>query len=81
MAPGEMRSRANAIIGKIIGPLGLAVIAGSGDYLRPDVPLPEIPLAFLYLGCWFLMAMTVYYFFGIETRGKSIEEIDRELTA
>jgi hypothetical protein len=40
-----------------------------------------IPLAFLYLGCWFLMAGTVYYFFGIETRGKSIEEIDRELTA
>ena len=27
------------------------------------------------------MAGAVYYFFGIETRGKSIEEIDRELTA
>ena len=66
-------------IGKIIGPLGLALIVGSGNYLKPDVPLPEIPLAFLYLGCWFLMAGTVYYFFGIETRGKSIEEIDREL--
>jgi putative MFS transporter len=25
------------------------------------------------------MAGIVYYFFGIETRGKSIEEIDREL--
>jgi putative MFS transporter len=25
------------------------------------------------------MAGTVYYFFGIETRSKSIEEIDREL--
>ncbi|MFZ0764124.1 hypothetical protein [Bradyrhizobium sp.] len=77
MAPGEMRSRVNAII----GPLGFALIAGSGNYLRPDVRLPGIPLAFLYLGCWFLMAGTVYYFFGIETRGKSIEEIDRELTA
>jgi len=66
-------------IGKIIGPVGLALIVGSGNYLKPDVPLPEIPLAFLYLGCWFLMAGTVYYFFGIETRGKSIEEIDREL--
>jgi putative MFS transporter len=67
-------------IGKIIGPLGLALIVGSGNYLKPDVPLPEIPLAFLYLGCWFLMAGGVYYFFGIETRGKSIEQIDRELT-
>jgi len=66
-------------IGKIIGPVGLALIVGSGNYLKPDVPLPEIPLAFLYLGCWFLMAGTVYYFFGIETRGKSIEEIDKEL--
>ena len=66
-------------IGKIIGPLGLALIVGSGNYLKPDVPLPQIPLAFLYLGCWFLMAGTVYYFFGIETRGKSIEQIDQEL--
>jgi len=68
-------------IGKIIGPLGLALIVGSGNYLKPDVPLPQIPLAFLYLGCWFLMAGTVYYFFGIETRGKSIEQIDKELAA
>jgi putative MFS transporter len=27
------------------------------------------------------MAGAVYYFFGIETKGKSIEEIDRELMA
>jgi putative MFS transporter len=27
------------------------------------------------------MAGAVYYFLGIETRGKSIEEIDRELAA
>ena len=66
-------------IGKIIGPVGLALIVGSSNYLKPDVPLPEIPLAFVYLGCWFLMAGFVYYVFGIETRGKSIEEIDREL--
>jgi len=68
-------------IGKIIGPVGLALIVGSGNFLKPDVPLPKIPLAFLYLGCWFLMAGAVYYFLGLETRGKSIEEIDRELAA
>jgi len=33
----------------------------------------------LYLGCWFLRAGMVYYFFGLETKGKSIERIDREL--
>jgi putative MFS transporter len=66
-------------IGKIIGPVGLALIVGSNNYLKPDVPLTQIPAAFLYLGCWFLMAGCVYYFLGIETRGKSIEQIDREL--
>src|SRR5262249_11923336 len=40
------------------------------------VPLTQMPKAFLYLGCWFLMAGAVYYFFGIETKGKSIEDID-----
>jgi putative MFS transporter len=45
------------------------------------VPLPQIPTAFVYLGCWFLMAGIVYYFLGIETKGKSIEQIDKELTA
>ena len=68
-------------IGKILGPVGLALIVGSGNYLKPDVPLPQIPTAFTYLGCWFLMAGMVYYFFGIETRGKSNEQIDRELLA
>jgi MFS transporter, putative metabolite:H+ symporter len=68
-------------IGKILGPVGLALIVGSNNYVKPDVPLTQIPMAFVYLGCWFLMAGAVYYFFGIETRGKSIEEIDRELTA
>lgn len=57
----------------------LAPIVGSNNHLKPDVPLPEIPTAFLYLGCWFLMAGLVYYFFGMETKRKSIAEIDREL--
>jgi putative MFS transporter len=68
-------------IGKIIGPAGLAIIVGSGNYLKPDVPLPQFPIAFLYLGCWFLMAGVVYYFFGLETKGKSMQQIDRELAA
>jgi putative MFS transporter len=68
-------------IGKILGPVGLAVIVGSGNYLKPDVPLTDIPKAFVYLGCWFLMAGVVYYFFGLETKGKSLEQIDRELAA
>ena len=68
-------------IGKILGPVGLALIVGSNNYLKPDVPLTQIPAAFLYLGCWFLMAGAVYYFLGFETKGKSIEQIDQELLA
>jgi putative MFS transporter len=60
---------------------GLAFIVGGGDYHKPDAPLPQISSAFLYLGCWSWMAGAMYYFFGLETRGKSIEEIDRELVA
>ncbi len=41
----------------------------------------EIPTAFVDLGCWFLMARVVYDFLGLETRGKSLEQIDRELAA
>jgi len=46
---------------------------------NPDVPLPEIPTAFPYLGCWFLMAGVVYCFFGLEPRGRSIGQFDGEL--
>lgn len=66
-------------IGKIIGPLGLAMIVGSSNFVKPDVPLDAIPLAFVYLGAWFALAGVVYYFLGIETKGKSIEQIDKEL--
>src|SRR4051794_21420429 len=51
-------------IGKIIGPVGLALIVGSGNYLKPDVPLPQIPQAFVYLGCWFLMRAGCIIFWG-----------------
>ena len=66
-------------IGKIIGPVGLALIVGSGNYLKPDVPLPQIPLAFVYLGCWFLMAGAVYYFLGHRDPGQ-VDRTDRQGT-
>src|ERR1700738_955771 len=68
-------------IGRIIGPVGLALIVGSGNYLKPDVPLPQIPTAFVYLGCWFLMAGAVYYLLGLEPRGKANKKIEKELAA
>jgi putative MFS transporter len=66
-------------IGKIIGPLGLALIVGSSNFVKPDVPLSQISTAFFYLGAWYLLAGVVYLFLGIETKGRSIEQIDRDL--
>ncbi|TXL74093.1 MFS transporter [Vineibacter terrae] len=68
-------------IGKIIGPLGLALIIGASDVLKPGAPVANIVPAFIYLGSWFAMAGAVYLFLGIETKGRSIEDIDRSLTA
>jgi len=66
-------------LGKIIGPLGLALVVGSSNVVKPEATLDAIQPAFLYLASWFAMAGLVYYFFGIETKGRSIEEIDRGL--
>jgi putative MFS transporter len=66
-------------IGKIIGPLGLALIVGSSNIVKPEASVAKIVPAFIYLGSWFALAGIVYGFFGIETRGRSIEQIDIEL--
>ena len=67
-------------LGKIIGPLGLALIAGSSNIVTPQASVAMIVPAFSYLAGWYLLAGIVYYFFGIETKGRSIEEIDGELS-
>lgn len=66
-------------IGKIIGPLGLALIVGSSSIVKPEASVAKIIPAFIYLGAWFALAGIVYGFFGLETRGRSIEQIDGEL--
>ena len=63
-------------IGKIIGPLGLALIIGSSDIIKPQVSLDAIVPAFLYFGGWLVVAGLAYAIFGIETKGRSIEAID-----
>ena len=52
--------------------LGLILILGSGNYLKPNEPLAEVLVAFPYPGSWFLIARTVYSFGGIEAPGKQI---------
>ena len=68
-------------LGKIIGPLGLALVIGASDYVSPKVTLDGVFPALLFLAFWYGQAALVFLFFGIETRNRSIEEIDSTLTA
>lgn len=63
-------------LGKILGPLGLALIAGSGTATTSGV---QPQSAFLYFSAWYALAGLAFIFLGIETRGRSIEAIDAEL--
>jgi putative MFS transporter len=67
-----------ASIGKITGPLGLALIVGSSNVINPEASIAMIGPAFFYLASWAVLSGVVF-FFAIETKGRSIEEIDRAL--
>jgi len=66
-------------LGKIIGPLGLALIVGSSNYVKPEVTLEELFPALLFLAFWYGQAGLVFALLGLETRGRSIEEINSAL--
>ena len=66
-------------MGKIIGPLGLALIAGSSDYISPKATLDALGPAFLYFASWWVLGALAFWFIGFETKGRSFEEIDAAL--
>ena len=66
-------------LGKIIGPLGLALIVGSSNYVSPKVTLDALFPALLFLAFWYGQAGQVFWFIGFETKGRSIEEINSAL--
>jgi MFS transporter, putative metabolite:H+ symporter len=68
-------------IGKVIGPLGLALIVGSSNVITPQASISAIVPAYSYLAAWYVLAGFVYVFFGIETKGRSFESIENALEA
>jgi len=66
-------------LGKITGPLGLALIVGSSNFIDPTAMLSAIRPAFLYLGSWYALAGLAYGIFGFETKGRSYDQIDQIL--
>jgi len=68
-------------LGKFIGPAGLAVIAGSNNFVSPKATLDALVPAMNYFGVWYLVAAAAIWFIGIETRGRTIQDIDATLSA
>ncbi len=66
-------------LGKFIGPAGLAVIAGASNYVKPQATLTALVPAFNYFAVWYLLAVVAFLFIGIETRGRTIEDLDAAL--
>jgi putative MFS transporter len=67
-------------LGKFIGPAGLAVIAGSDNFVTPKATLAALVPAMNYFGFWYLVGAAAIWFIGIETKGRTIAEIDSTLT-
>jgi MFS transporter, putative metabolite:H+ symporter len=63
-------------IGKIIGPMGLALIIGTSVSASSGVSFEN---AFLYFAAWYALAAAAFIVFGIETKGRSIEAIESDL--
>ncbi|HYZ21038.1 MAG TPA: MFS transporter [Rhodopila sp.] len=66
-------------LGKIIGPVGLAIVVGSSNYVSPNVTLAAVYPAFLFLAFWYFQAALAFLVLGIETRGRTINEIGARL--
>src|SRR5262249_37945445 len=83
--PGRLRGSGMGFVygvghlGKCIGPAGLALIAGSSNFVSPKATLDAIVPAFNYFAFWYVLGAVAFWLIGMETRGRTIEEIEHEL--
>jgi putative MFS transporter len=79
-ASGMGLSYGTGNLGKFIGPLGLSLIMGAGDVIKPAAPnLVMLGPALLYFASWNLLGLIGFWVFGPETKGRTFDEIDRAL--
>ena len=67
-------------VGKILGPLSLAVIAGTGNVLKPAATAAAVFPAFMFLACCGLVIGLAFTFLARETHGKAVPQ-DAEASA
>lgn len=83
--PSRLRGRGSGLsyaaggIGKIIGPLGLALLIGSSNLIKPAATVSAIVPAFVYLASMFALAGCAYLFIARETCGETLERIEAQL--
>jgi MFS transporter, putative metabolite:H+ symporter len=59
-------------VGKILGPLALAILAGSDNVIAPKATAEAVFPAFVFLGLTMLAVALAFAFLGVETHGKQI---------
>ncbi len=59
-------------VGKIVGPLVLALIAGSSNIIAPKATAAAVFPAFVFLGVLMLGVALAYLFLGVETHGREM---------
>jgi putative MFS transporter len=52
------------------------VIAGASNYVAPRATLDAIVSAFIYFSSWYFLAALAFLLIGVETRGRTIEQLD-----
>ena len=83
--PSRLRGRGSGVcyaagsVGKILGPLGLALLIGSSNTIKPAITIGAIIPAFAFLAAVFFIAGLTYIFIAKETKGQSLEEIEKKL--
>jgi MFS transporter, putative metabolite:H+ symporter len=68
-------------VGKIVGPLSLALIAGSSNVVSPQATSDAVLPAYLFLAFCMLLVGMSFGFLGVETHGKAMGVGDEEPAA
>jgi putative MFS transporter len=82
MFPTSLRSQAGALsqfvnaLGKMVGPMILGVVAGTGDLITPKATLDALQPAFLTLAVFSGIVSCTFLFAGLETHGVSLGALD-----
>jgi putative MFS transporter len=66
-------------LGRIIGPLVIALVAGTGDLVEPEATLDALPASFLFLAVSALLVGIAFAVVKLETHGRDLETLAAEL--